>query len=79
MSNNEITISSDALGNLNVSNVREAYSRLEWTADGLRIYLRGRFSTKLYASAANLAINECQARHISSFSLRRVVKGADYE
>jgi len=72
----EITIVRDAIGNMMVTQGREPKSRLEWSADGLQIYLRGRFPMGVYEKAANLAISECQSRHINTFSLRRTKENA---
>lgn len=69
---NEITIVADVIGNLVVREGKLPNARHEWQADGLSVYIRGRFSVTLYATAANLLISYCQERHIPTHTIRRV-------
>lgn len=53
---------------------RQKRARLEWQAPGLDIYLLGS-AAKCYDIAANVAMNECIARHIPLVACRRVASG----
>jgi len=45
---------------------------LEWTGDGVKCYLTGKFSKQDYWAACNLLNNWCQDRNIPLHTVRRV-------
>ena len=49
-------------------------SRLEWTAPGIEIYIKGAFKPSDYAVAANIAMNYALGIGIQPSWLRRVSK-----
>lgn len=70
----EITIWRDAIGNIGVTEAIEPRARLEWTACGWSIFLRGKFPPLAYAQAANVMMNYLIERHVPAISIRRVAK-----
>jgi len=55
-----------------VSDGRMKGARLKWTAPGLQIYLLGTVTPQNRDTLNNIAVNECQARHIPAIALKKV-------
>jgi len=70
--NQSITIWSDAIGNIGITEHQEKRSRLEWQAPGWDVYIRGAFPPSRYAAAASLMLDYLAQRSVPAISIRGV-------
>lgn len=67
----QITIERNARGWI-VAPLRANFARLWFYAPGIEIYVKGEDAAKQFEIIANIALNECLARHIPTPGLKTV-------